>query len=82
MCWKNGLFAQKICFTIKFYNTALSISATYAEKLREKLRVFQEATNTRKYLMLVLITTFGLKDNQNSLGLVEKILILDDLFEK
>ncbi|MEN0047486.1 MAG: hypothetical protein AAF806_10550 [Bacteroidota bacterium] len=46
------------------------------------MRVFQEATNTRKYLMLVLITTFGLKDNQNSLGLVEKILILDDLFEK
>ncbi|MGB1242207.1 MAG: hypothetical protein ACPG49_06780 [Chitinophagales bacterium] len=32
----------------------------------------RETTQTRKHLMLVLITTFGLKHNQHSLGLVEK----------
>lgn len=69
-------------FEIKFYNTPFSISAAYAMKLREKLRIFKEATNTRKHLMLVLITTFGLNENKHSLGLVEKSLTLDDLFDR
>ena len=68
-------------FEIKFYNAQLSISADYARALREKIRVFQETTNTRKHIMLTLITTFGLKANKHSLGLVDQVLELDDLFE-
>jgi acyl carrier protein len=30
--------------------------------------------------MLTMITTFGLKHNMHSLGLVEKVLALEDLF--
>lgn len=67
-------------FEIKFYKTELAIDAEYAKALREKLRVFQAATGTRKYLMLTLMTTFGLHTNQHSLGLVERALVLDDLF--
>lgn len=66
---------------IKFYNEVFTISKEYATKLRQKLRVFQGSTQTRKQLMLVLLTTFGLKHNQHSLGLVENVLSLDDLFE-
>ncbi|MCO6488776.1 MAG: hypothetical protein J5I98_10180 [Phaeodactylibacter sp.] len=67
-------------FEIKFYNAELSISAEYAQALREKIRVFQEAANTRKHIMLTLITTFGLKANKHSLGLIDQVLGLDDLF--
>ena len=67
-------------FEIKFYNAELSISADYAKALREKMRVFQETTHTRKHIMLTLITTFGLKANQHSLGLIDQVLDLDDLF--
>lgn len=69
-------------FEIKFYNAELSISSDYAQALREKVRVFQEATNTRKHIMVTLITTFGLKPNKHSLGLVDQALDLDSLFEK
>ena len=69
-------------FEIKFYNTEISITASYAKTLREKMRVFQETTKTRKYLMTTLLTTFGLKQNKHSLGLIEKVITLDDLFEK
>ena len=67
-------------FEIKFYNTEFTITKSYADNLREKARIFQETTKTRKHLMLTLITTFGLKANQHSLGLIEKVLALEDLF--
>ena len=66
-------------FEIKYYNTELSFSKSDAVALRRKLGVFQEATKTRKYLMLTLITTFGLNHNMHSLGLIEKVITLDDL---
>jgi hypothetical protein len=41
---------------------------------------FKAKTKTRKQLMNVLLTTFGMEHNKHSLGLVEKILTMDDLF--
>ena len=67
-------------FEIKYYNAEFTINENYANKLREKMRVFQEATKTKKYLMLTMITIFGIKKNKHSLGLVEKVLELEDLF--
>ncbi|MBI5915049.1 MAG: hypothetical protein HY842_06700 [Bacteroidetes bacterium] len=58
----------------------MTIDGEYAKALREKLRVFQETTNTRKYPMLTLMTTFGINVNQHSLGVVEKVMTLEDLF--
>jgi len=69
-------------FEIKFYNKPFTISKAYAEQLRNKLDVFEESTKTQKQLFLTLITTFGLKHNQHSLGLVQQVLTLEDLFEK
>lgn len=65
---------------VKFYNTEFTISKSYANNLRDKIRVFQETTKTKKHIMLTLITTYGLKPNQHSLGLVENMLTLEDLF--
>lgn len=66
---------------IKFYNAEVQISKDYAESLRTKLNVFQAATKSKKHLMLTLITTFGLKHNMHSLGLVHQVLELEALFE-
>ncbi len=67
-------------FEIKFYNHELSLSKDQAEALRRKLQVFAETTKTRKRLSLGLISTYGLRPNANSLGLVEASLTLKDLF--
>jgi len=66
---------------MKFYNSEVSLTEADAKDLRKKLQVFLKVSHTRKYLMLTMLTTFGLKQNIHSLGLVEKVLTLDDLFE-
>jgi len=68
-------------FEIKFYNSEIIITEAYAKLLREKLRIFQETTNTRKYLMLSMISAFGIKQNMHSLGFVEQSLLVEDLFQ-
>lgn len=67
-------------FEIKFYNEEFILTKDYADKLRKKMSVFRQATKTKKQLFYMLITTFGLKENQHSLGLIVKALTLDDLF--
>jgi AAA+ ATPase superfamily predicted ATPase len=67
-------------FEIKFHDAVFSLTESYAQTLREKLRLFRETTQTRKYLMLTMITTYGLKHNMHSLGLVEKGIALEELF--
>jgi len=68
-------------FEIKFYNSEIIVTEAYAKLLREKLRIFQETTNTRKYLMLSMISAFGIKQNMHSLGFVEQSLLVEDLFQ-
>ena len=65
---------------IKFYNKECFISKEYALALKRKMDVFQDSTQTRKQLFMVLITTFGLRANEHSLGLVDQVLTIDDLF--
>lgn len=57
-----------------------TINYTYAKELREKTGVFKSETNTRKSVFLTMITTFGLKTNSNSTGLVQNDLKMDILF--
>jgi hypothetical protein len=67
-------------FEVKFYNTEFTLSEADAKTLRNQMWTFKEKTKTKKHLMIVLITTFGMEHNKHSLGLVEKILTMDDLF--
>jgi len=67
-------------FEIKFYNKEFSISKAYAQTLRSKMDIFEETTKTRKHLFLTLITTFGIAQNEHSLGLVDQVLTIDDFF--
>lgn len=67
-------------FEIKFYNTEFVFTQEYAEQLRKRLHLFMQLSKTKNHIMLTMITTFGLKDTRYSLGLVENILTLEDLF--
>ena len=67
-------------FEIKFYTDTFTLTKEYALNLKSKMRVFRDTTKTRKHLFLTLITTFGIIPNEHSIGLVDQILTIDDLF--
>lgn len=64
---------------IKFSMGEFVIDKEYEEKLRKKIQVFREATNSRKALQLVMITTFGVRQNDHS-GIMQSQVRMDDLF--
>ncbi len=67
-------------FEIKFYDREFSFTKAYADQLRERLHLFKRLSKTRSQVWLTMIATFDLKHNMHSLGLVEKVLRLEDLF--
>jgi uncharacterized protein len=67
-------------FELKFYSGLMTLNKAYAEDLRDKITTFKEMTQTRKQVFLNLLTTFGLKQNEHSLGLIDKALTMDVLF--
>lgn len=67
-------------FEIKFYNKPFALTQEYAQRLKNKLEVFEDATGTRKHLFLTLIATFGITPNEHSIGLVDQVLTMDELF--
>ncbi|MFN0034870.1 MAG: AAA family ATPase [Saprospiraceae bacterium] len=67
---------------IKFYNAEITIDKSSAMDYRNKMAAFKEATGTKKQIFLTMITTFGIKQNQHSRGLADRVLTMDELFEK
>ncbi len=65
---------------MKYYSAEFEITKDYAQKLRIKRERFKTATETKKHIFITLVTTYGLIHNEHSLGLVEKVISLDDLF--
>lgn len=65
---------------VKFYGAEVIIDKAMAMDYRNKMATFRKATGTRKQVFLTMITTFGVKENQHSLGLVDASLTMDDLF--
>lgn len=64
---------------MKYSKGPFIIDKEYSAKLQNKLDAFTTETSTRKSLMLTMVTTCGLKPNSYS-GIVQKELVLDDLF--
>lgn len=65
---------------MKFSINPFLIDNKYARELRNKIGAFKQETDTRKSVFLTLITTFGLKINEHSAGLVQNDLTMDALF--
>ena len=67
---------------MKFSTTEFTIEKKYASELENKLNVFRRETQTKKTLLLTLITTYGIKDNTYKQQLVDNEISMDVLFEK
>jgi hypothetical protein len=56
-------------------------SFVFTQHFAQKISLCQAYSSVaKKHLMIVLLSTFDMEHNKHSLGLVEKILTLDDLF--
>jgi AAA+ ATPase superfamily predicted ATPase len=66
---------------IKFYNTPYKINKNELENLRNKLCKFKEETATRDAVVLTLITTYGVVEDENFHEIVENAFEMDILFE-
>ena len=66
---------------MKFSDGQFEITKDYATKLRNKLYIFKNVTKTRKTILPAMISTFGVKQNQYSLDLVQNDIKMDSLFE-
>ncbi len=65
---------------MKFSVSSFTIDKAYAENLRNKIAVFREETKTKKTLFLTMVTTFGLKQNEYAMQLVNESLDISALF--
>lgn len=65
---------------VKYYNQEFSISKSYAENLRRKIESFREEDKARNSIMLVMMTTYGIKQNSYS-NMVNCSLDMGVLFE-
>ena len=66
---------------MKFSAKPFTIDKKYAAELQNKLLVFRERTDTRKVLLLTLITTYGLSDNRYRQQLTPAEITMESLFE-
>ena len=74
---KDGII--NLC-EIKFSGKEFMIDKNYEANLRNKLFTFKEETKTKKAIHLLMLTTYGITKNKYS-GLIQKEIILDDLFK-
>lgn len=65
---------------MKFYGNEYEFSRKESEHLRKRRELFREKTQTKKYLINTLITTYGLKSNENSVGVIDKVILMEQLF--
>lgn len=66
---------------VKFTQEPFTLTKSYKKELEKKLFSFKEETQTRKSVFVVLITTWGLKDNMHSLGFIQSTITMNDLFD-
>ncbi len=64
---------------MKFCTDEFEIDKEYDAKLRNKLEAFRKNAESRKTLIITMITTYGVKKNKYS-NIVNSQVLLDDLF--
>lgn len=65
---------------MKFYNSEFAIDKSYYLNMKNKIAALQQDTKTRKNIFVTFITTYGIKENEYSKGLVHSHLEMDVLF--
>jgi uncharacterized protein len=66
---------------MKYSINPFEIDKKYNLDLRNKIGIFRDETKTRKSVFLTMITTFGIKQNMHSLGLIQNSITMNELFD-
>jgi len=66
---------------VKHCTDKFTIDKKYRTELENKLHVFSANLKTQKHLFLVMITTFGVKENKHSQSIMSNEVKLSELFE-
>jgi uncharacterized protein len=74
-------FVINVC-EMKYAESEFVIEKGYAGELENKLNVFKLETGTRKSLFLTLVTTFGVKENDYFIRLVQNSVTMNALFDQ
>jgi uncharacterized protein len=67
---------------LKFYHNAWTLTRKDREAILEKITLFKSLTKTKKQVFFSAVSTFGIKQNEYSLGCVDNTFSMDILFEK
>jgi hypothetical protein len=67
---------------IKWSISEYIITKSYSADLRKKVALFKHYSKTKKQVFFTFISSYGLIQNEHSRSLVDKELVLDDLFVK
>ena len=65
---------------IKYTDAPFSIDKQYTKKLMNKIDIFKKITKTEKQIFLSMISASGIKETLYSKEIINKLVILDDLF--
>jgi len=68
-------------FEMKFYPEPWMLSKSEAAELRDRIALFKYFSKTTKQVFLTVVTPFGLRKNEHSVGLVDSVVPMDALFE-
>lgn len=71
--------AINIC-EMKFHKTEYELRKKEADELRKRRELFRAKSKTRKHLIYTLISTYGIKHNEYSTGIIDKSINTADLF--
>ena len=66
---------------MKFSIKEFVIDKKYNQELRNKIGFFKAETGTKKSVFLTMVTTFGILQNSNSIGLIQNEIRMEDLFK-
>lgn len=75
---------KDLCINIcemKFSVSDFEITKSYAKELESKLKIFRDNTQTRKTLFLTMVTTHGVKNTRNYVGLIQNEITMEALFK-
>lgn len=67
---------------MKFLEHPFVLSKSEATNIRHKLAVFKNESRSKKALFPTIISSFGILPNEHSIGLIQQVVQLDDLFKK
>ena len=65
---------------LKHVDGKFTINKSYAEKLKNKIKIFRKHLNIKKQIFLVLVTAYGATKNKYYKEMVSEEVKLDDLF--